>query len=259
MGQTIQVTTAQNVQIDFNLASVSDRMVAGILDLLIIFVGLMLLSMFIGMISGGLAGSGFLAYLIFIPIVFYSLISEIITSGQTLGKKIMNIKTVQLDGSELTIGTYFMRWIFRLIDIWFIGVPGIPALIMVALSGKSQRLGDIVANTTVVTLKKQSTLRKTAYVKVNPDYIATFPAVSQLIPSEIETIKEVLRLRGEGNFSVLNELSDRIETVLNISKTEPARQFLIRVVKDFNHLERVRAVEELKGLEGKSKSEDQNV
>ncbi len=247
MGQTIQVTTAQNVQIDFNLASIGDRLLAGLLDLVFMFVAALLAVFLMGILSK-MIGSTVAGFIVFLPVIFYSLISELITGGQTVGKRIMEIKTVKLDGTELTLGTHFMRWMFRLLDIWIIGIPGIIAIITIALSDKAQRLGDLVANTTVISLKVRSSIRKTSYVKVNKDYEATYPSVSQLIPSEIETIKEVLRLQGDSSFSVLRELSEKIESLLNIEKTEPARQFLIRVVKDFNYYESVRAAEALDGF-----------
>jgi hypothetical protein len=52
-----------------------------------------------------------------------------------------------------------MRWIFSFIDFYILS--GALAVLIIAVGGKGQRLGDIVAGTSVVKL-----------VRTSPDYIA---------------------------------------------------------------------------------------
>jgi uncharacterized RDD family membrane protein YckC len=72
------------------------------------------------------------------------------TTGQTLGKKLLGIRVVNLDGTRAGAGAVLVRTVLRLID-------ALPILYIVGLasvlgtgSGRRQRVGDLAAGTTVV-------------------------------------------------------------------------------------------------------------
>ena len=69
-------------------------------------------------------------------------------NGQSVGKRILKIKVISLDGSQPSIGQYFIRWLFRLVDFALTAQVG--GLICVAVSKNKQRIGDIVAGTTLI-------------------------------------------------------------------------------------------------------------
>lgn len=83
-----------------------------------------------------------LAMLAWIPLVP---LSEGMT-GQTPGKRLCKIKVVKRDYTDTNIPTSFVRHLFDIIDysFFFIG------LFMIAFSKKKQRIGDLVAGTSVV-------------------------------------------------------------------------------------------------------------
>ncbi len=86
-------------------------------------------------------GSQFLLWL-----VYYTYFEG--SSGQTLGKKVINIKVVKSDGSKCEYGSALIRTILRIIDnLPFLYILGI---ILIAATDKQQRLGDMLANTIVV-------------------------------------------------------------------------------------------------------------
>lgn len=68
-------------------------------------------------------------------------------SGQTLGKKVVGIKVVAIDG-PLTLGKVAIRTVLRIVD----GLPFLYllGLIVVAVSKQNQRIGDMAAGTLVV-------------------------------------------------------------------------------------------------------------
>ncbi|MBN1896277.1 MAG: RDD family protein [Candidatus Aenigmarchaeota archaeon] len=69
------------------------------------------------------------------------------TTGQTIGKKIVNIKVVREDGKPMTYMDALLRTILRVVDgiaLYLIG------LIVVLSSEKNQRIGDMAAKTIVV-------------------------------------------------------------------------------------------------------------
>ena len=151
----LSINTTQNVNINFTAASVGDRIFAQLLDILVmiayaVVVGVLLditgLSTTIeAMDTWSVMG----AYvIIYSPIMFYTIVQESLWEGQTIGKRIMKTKVIKLDGYQAGFGDYLIRWLFRLVEI-LIGY-GIIALIAVIASKKSQRLGDIVANTKMI-------------------------------------------------------------------------------------------------------------
>src|SRR5690606_29618756 len=52
------------------------------------------------------------------PALFYSLWTEFLFKGQTLGKMICRIRVVKLNGYKAGFPEYFTRWAFRFIDFW---------------------------------------------------------------------------------------------------------------------------------------------
>lgn len=73
--------------------------------------------------------------------------------GATLGNSLMNLKPKSLitSNGELTFGQSITRHLFDPIDMFPFGIIGI---LTIKNSSKNQRLGDIIANTTVVEVKK---------------------------------------------------------------------------------------------------------
>jgi uncharacterized RDD family membrane protein YckC len=70
------------------------------------------------------------------------------TVGTTLGKMALKMKVVREDGSPCRLGPSVIRNILRIVDILpFLYIVG---MVLIARSGKKQRLGDRVAHTVVV-------------------------------------------------------------------------------------------------------------
>lgn len=69
------------------------------------------------------------------------------TIGQTVGKRAFNLYVVDLTGQHPSVFQAFLR---RLLDIFELVFFGIPALVTINYSEKNQRIGDMMAGTTVV-------------------------------------------------------------------------------------------------------------
>lgn len=184
----IQIETTQNVTIEYKIGSVGDRIIATLIDLLILIGYTIALVLIISQLKLRLGVAGVI--ILYIPAFFYDLLCETFLNGQSFGKKMRKIKVVKLDGSQPNFLSYFLRWILRPIDIWF--TYGSVALITILINGKGQRLGDLAANTTIIKLKDEATLDDTILLKVKEDYVPKFPQVSVLNDKEIGLIKEVL-------------------------------------------------------------------
>ncbi len=71
-------------------------------------------------------------------------------TGYTIGKYIVRLRVVRDDGAVPGFGRALIRTFFRLFEVNPVLLGGIPAGIVVLLSQKRQRLGDMVAKTFVL-------------------------------------------------------------------------------------------------------------
>ncbi|CAN5307301.1 RDD family protein [soil metagenome] len=229
----ISITTTQNIELEYELASVGDRIVARILDLLIM-IGYMIV---ISLVFSFASDFNFFYFLAFLPILVYSLVSEIFFNGQTVGKRVMNIKVISLNGNQASFGQYLIRWLFRLVDMSIGG--GVIATIAVALSQKHQRIGDMVAGTIVVNTRPRYAFQQTLYVPV-PDtaYTVTYPEVINLRDSDMQLIKEViLNVRKSNNNMLAWQTAEKLKSVLTITNHyDDPIHFLQVILTDYNHL-----------------------
>jgi uncharacterized RDD family membrane protein YckC len=235
---TISITTSQNIELEYELGSIGDRVVGRIIDLVINVAYVVIVILFLSYAGNGLQGAGtVVVFLLFLPVVFYDLVSEIVLNGQSVGKKVMGIKVISLSGDQPTISQYLIRWLFRVIDFSILG--GLVALILVAVTEKKQRLGDLIAGTVLIKLNPRTSLSHTMYEPVSTvEYKVTYPEASYLNDNDIQLVKEViLTVRRTGNTMLALQAQQKIEQVLHIeSKSADPRSFLQTILADFNYL-----------------------
>ena len=94
----IQIETTQNVTIEYKIGSVGDRIIATLIDLLILIGYTIALVLLISQLKLKLGIAGVI--ILYIPAFFYDLLCETFLNGQSFGKKIRKIKVVKLDGSQ---------------------------------------------------------------------------------------------------------------------------------------------------------------
>lgn len=251
----IQIATPFNIDIEFELAEFHKRLLAYFIDLLLIILYLFSMLYFLyGGLSLGEGSGGFITLALIIPMLFYTMMSELLMGGQTVGKKILNIKVVSLNGDEPTLGQYLLRWFLRFYEWGFIMfflfwqnggmgfiiliMGGIVSIIVMAVSNKSQRLGDIVAGTVVVNTRSKLTVDDTIFMHVaQTGYKVSFPDVMKLSDRDINTVKNVLaQARKNNNFEMVNRVAFKVQEVLKISTDMYALDFLEKIMEDYNYL-----------------------
>lgn len=170
--ENISIDTAQNVAIDYELASVGDRMLAQIIDYAIIY-GYIIAYIYIGReILPELFETVPVILVAVLPITLYHLAFEVFNNGQSPGKIIRKIRVVQVDGSQPSVASFLLRWLLGMIEIT--SNNGSIALATILLNKHGQRLGDIAAGTTVIKLREEVTLGETIYARVPKDYTPVF-------------------------------------------------------------------------------------
>ena len=242
--QTIEIQTAQNVNIEYPVASIGDRVVAAIIDQLIMvgyLIAIIFLYIWLLNLTEGSPLHFPVAYfvILFLPLFFYHLLCETFLNGQSFGKKIMKMRVVKLDGSQAGIGSYFLRWILAPIDIYF--TYGSVGLITMLINGKGQRLGDLAANTTIVKLKTEAKLDDTILQPTPVNYEVRLPEVSNLSDKDISIVKEVLDLNYKNPDAVmyeriLHKTKEAIEKKIGVTSNLHPLTFLDTVLKDYNYL-----------------------
>ncbi|WP_396212826.1 RDD family protein [Flavobacterium sp.] len=239
----IAINTTQNVQINFTAAGVGDRILAYLLDLLIkIAYGIVIYGIFFYLlgINNYLDSTdqwSMMATILFfaLPIIFYTITLESIFEGQTVGKKLLKIKVVKIDGYQATFAEYLIRWFMRIIDISLFN--GIIALIVVSSSKKGQRLGDIVAGTSVITLKNNVTISSTILEEIGNEYVPIYPLVIKLSDNDVRIIKEAfLKAQAKNDYETIDKIKAKIETVTGIKNQSGRHEDFIRtILKDYNY------------------------
>jgi len=238
--ETIKVNTSQHVAIDYPVAGLGERIAARLIDLGI-FLLLYILFLILGFtLSHGL--NGFIivpmGILFGVSYVFYNLVCEIFMSGQCIGKRMMKIRVISLDGGQPTLGQYFIRWIFRLAD--FILTAQVGGLISIAVTENKQRIGDLVAGTTLIKTVPRTTFEHIAFRPVEDEnYIPVFSQVHQLSDRDIELVHEVLAaFQKTAHFDLVHQMTGKIAGKLHVAlpRYEDELDFLNTVIKDYNHV-----------------------
>jgi len=234
--QTIGIETAQNVVVQHEVASLGDRIVAYILDALVLIAWIVFLVIIVLLSMdndpSGIA-IGILAFLGLGPYLFYHLVCEITMDGQSIGKRSRKIRVARVDGGQPRIGQYLLRWVLRPIDgFYYLG------LIVILVNGKGQRLGDLAAGTTVISLKPRLRLQDTLMTEVRAEHQVRFPEVVRLSDAQAALIKEVLNNYKVGNRAeLLREMAEKVSQAIgNTGAGMNAEEFLRAVLQDYVHL-----------------------
>jgi uncharacterized RDD family membrane protein YckC len=235
--RNIEINTAQNVTIQYELASLKDRILAFLLDSLILWGGLIILGIFFNLLLG--TAYDYAVYLILVPtFLFYSILSEIIGNGQSIGKLALSIKVVKLTGKEPSLGDYMMRWVFRFIDIYM--SLGSIASLLVSSSAKGQRMGDMLANTAIIKAKPTMlmTLNDLMSISTIDTYTPQYPSIKSMHEEDMLLVKTVIeRARKHPNDAHMEALDMMVKYMmeqLGITKIPANKsEFLRTLLRDY--------------------------
>jgi len=199
------IRTTQNVGIEYVSASVMHRVVAAVIDTMVMAFALFGVILMFNEVLLSLAGDwSIVAFaLVYGMILAYPLIMEWMLDGRTIGKRVMQTRVVRLDGRQATFGAFFIRWLLGLLEI--MSSFGSLAFVTALLSKNQQRLGDMAAGTVVVREPKPVTLDE-LMLSVQADGTVIYPAARFLTEDEVETIRQVLLSARSGGVDAARAL-----------------------------------------------------
>ena len=240
----IGVETDQHVQLMYKPAGLTERILAYVIDGIVLGAYWLFLISIASLNDGQMvaeinteefAWAGIL--IILLPIMLYHLIIEILWNGYSVGKWLMGIRVVKLDGTRPGISNYLLRWLLRLFEITL--TSGGVALITILVNGKGQRLGDIAAKTCVIKVKRTTRLSDTVLEEPDGKYEAHFPQAMELNERDISVVNEVLKSKDKYErvtwINMVVKIRVHIQEKMGLSKTNMGDiQFLKQVVKDYN-------------------------
>ncbi|MDB5155969.1 MAG: domain containing protein [Mucilaginibacter sp.] len=244
--QIVKITTSQNIDIEYAVASLSDRIAARLIDYAIFFsVYAFIAAALVGVYSGELNSGGPVRptkFIIMVGIwlgfcVLYDLLTEVFLNGQSLGKRFVKIRVISLTGTRPGIGQYLLRWFFRIIDFGL--TLGTAAVVTVTFSDKKQRIGDMVAGTTVIKTAPLNRFSDLIFHNPTEGYMPNYKEVVQLTDQDVTLIHDVIRnFKMTRNSNLVYRLALRIKKYLNVSYPEEINeyQFLEIILNDYNSL-----------------------
>ncbi|MBA4852645.1 RDD family protein [Emticicia sp. BO119] len=249
--KAIFVPTYLNIDLKFELAHVGTRFGAYLIDWIIKCLYLVIVSSATSITFGG--SSVLLSFFIYLPLIFYSFFFEWLNKGQSLGKYFLKIRVVGIDGNYPSIYQCAVRWLFLGADTWLIWLfvfihvsfyffalfsPLIGGLLII-LTEKHQRFGDMAANTVVInTRQKEIYIEDTiyAYATKNKGYEPKYPEIMRLSDKDINQIKFLLERGSETlNPEIANKLAKHIKNLLKIESTDNNYDFLKQLLNDYNY------------------------
>jgi len=233
----LKINTTQNVNLDYKIVGIGERILALVVDLFIFFLYFFIIelitSFFDSVFSDNWTVFG-LRSLLFLPIMFYSLYMHIIFNGRTFGKMIVKTRVVKIDGTPVHWSNFLVRWLLRLIDLWIFF--GSISVLSILFSDKRQRLGDAAAGTVVISTKNTVKITHTILEEVEENYEPKFIMVTKLTDKDVRLIKETYHIaRRSSDFKTLKALRTKVESILETKSDLYDIQYLDIVLKDYNY------------------------
>lgn len=230
----LQINTTQNVKINFTAGGAGERLLAFIIDMVIKIAYYVFLNQVFGAFQFEDSWSQIaMDVILSFPVVFYTLGQEIFMDGQTLGKKIMGIKVVKIDGYQASLADYVVRWFFRIVDVYIFGL----GFFVMLVNKQNQRIGDMAAGTAVINLRSSVNISHTILEELRSDYKPTYPNVIRLTDNDVRIIKETFNIaRKNADYKTLIQLRAKIMEVIGIKGFHGSdMEFIDTIVKDYNY------------------------
>lgn len=258
--QNLKLTTDQNVPIEVELAGVGLRLLAVLIDLIVLLAYFVLMLTLIYQVFSSdfnmFDSSTYdlllfiFVFTIYLPFLLYTPLMEYFTKGQTVGKILLGIRVTKINGENAKFKDYFTRWIFRPYEAYFMLFSFGGILFFIAsfffdtlvssISYKNQRIGDFMANTVVIRKKPSSSFSVTDIVNTpnKENYTPKYQGVTIYTDEDMMFVKKVIirveTYKNKHSKELAIELADKIASDLKIEeKPKKKLKFLKSVLNDY--------------------------
>ena len=140
---------------------------------------------------------------------------------------------MKIDGYQASLSDYVVRWFFRIVDIYILGL----GFFVILFSKRSQRLGDMAAGTSVIMLKDKVNISHTILEDLHDDYKPTYPTVIKLSDNDARIIKDTFTTaKLTSDYQTLIKLRNKITEVIGVTAINGNDiQFIDTILKDYNY------------------------
>lgn len=203
-GSSTRMVTPEAVALEFQTANVGSRILAFLIDLLVLGVGLLagVTAVVLAVNASGAVLPDWLVIAMFVVLVpgwwfGYFTGFETLWRGRTLGKAALGLRVVTREGAPVRFRHAAIRTLLGLVDFGM--GSGFFAVVFILFSRDNQRLGDMVAGTLV--LRERSAARQLAPVSFGPppgleSYTATLD-VTGMTTEEYQAVRSFLLRAGQ--------------------------------------------------------------
>lgn len=233
MAKKIEISTAHNIVVYAELAGLGERILATIIDVLIMGIIAYVIYRLFGSLGSGLVANT----LFFFLLVFYHLFLELFNQGRSVGKMVLGLKVVNGKGRAPNLEEALHRWTFRPLDIAF--SIGTLAALSITSSPRNQRLGDLMGGCTVVKASKKSKIDFSRIEEIQKrEREVKYKKVTLFSDHDMLLVKDAItrskKFRNESTRKVATTLSLKIARTLELDKTPKNHlEFLEEVLKDY--------------------------
>lgn len=218
------LVTPDAVVLRFETAGLASRLLAWLLDQLVVWSSLFAVTVAMGAVAAavGPGGETVLAVVLLLglagAVLGYPIAMETFWGGRTLGKAVLGLRVVTVEGAPVSFRHAAARGALGLVD--FYATSGAAAALSVLLSPRDQRLGDFAAGTVVLRERTAAGRPRPARFDVPPGwerYAATID-VSGVTGADYEAIRAFLlraphlapAARAELAFAIADPLAVRL-------------------------------------------------
>jgi uncharacterized RDD family membrane protein YckC len=235
------IITSQYVQIDQTSAGIGERMLARMIDFILLIAYAYAVGTVISLEAryGGFDlsddGMVILLFAISLPVLFYTLLWELFNRGQTPGKRLLGIRVVMKDGSVPTLGAYLLRWLLMPVDFYLFQF--IVGVLSILLTQNRQRVGDLAAGTVVIKEKNYHRINVTLdeFHHLSAGYRPVFPQAENLSLEQVNLITQTLFRYDAQRPQRICELAAKARGFLQLNPPVDDEALLQTLVRDFQY------------------------
>jgi uncharacterized RDD family membrane protein YckC len=260
----ITIPTTFNIDVSFPSAPFHRRLIAWMIDLILIITYILLMrKIWVETDPDDKYPlvEGLFILLLYVPLLTYHLVCEILMKGRSVGKRIMGLRVINESGGRPAISQVIIRWIIRTSDImvFMILLNGATAgalggtqflwrtmvaflllvtdIILVNATSKNQRLGDLLAHTILISTRQKAGFEDTIFLNLKENYTPSFPQVMQLSDRDINALKGILdTAKKQHDFNLADRAAEKLKYHLKIETTLSPFDFLETLLQDYNYL-----------------------